>query len=87
MKNNHDDKKIIAIDGGKKRKEANKLTEMIHLQFGDDQVYLSSFVLSGEDHEGKRIILTWNTSIDDLVNYTKILDVVVSEKIKEVLDS
>jgi hypothetical protein len=84
---NQDDKKIISIDGGKKRKEANKLTEMIHLQLGDDEVYLSSFVLSGEDHEGKRIILTWNTSIDDLINYTKILDVVVCEKIKEVLDS
>jgi hypothetical protein len=84
---NHDDKKIISIDGGKKQKESNQLTDMIHLQLGDDEVYLSSFVLSGEDHEGKRIILTWNTSIDDLINYTKILDVVVCEKIKEVLES
>ncbi|MBA2870508.1 hypothetical protein HNQ85_000766 [Anoxybacillus calidus] len=84
---NHDDKKIISIDGGKKQKESNQLTDMIHLQLGDDEVYLSSFVLSGEDHEGKRIILTWNTSIDDLINYTKILDVVVCEKVKEVLES
>jgi hypothetical protein len=37
---NQDDKKIISIDGGKKRKEANKLTDMIHLQLGDDEVYL-----------------------------------------------
>jgi len=83
----NDDKKIIAIDGGKKRRDEKKLSEMIHLRLGDDDVYLSSFVLSGEDCNGKRVILTWNTSIDDLINYTKILDVVVTEKVKEVLDT
>jgi|GEM_PF-1510939 len=82
-----EEKKIIAIDGGKKRRDEKKLSEMIHLKLGDDDVFLSSFVLSGEDSNGKRVVLTWNTSVDDLINYTKILDVVVTEKIKEVLDT
>jgi hypothetical protein len=44
------------------------------------------FVLSGEDINGRRVLLTWNCNIDEMVSFAKTLDVVVTKRIEQIMD-
>ncbi|MGM9986895.1 MAG: DUF3931 domain-containing protein [Bacillaceae bacterium] len=74
-----DDKKLVSIDGGKK-KHANENLSV--LQVDGEEYKLRNFVLAGEDENGKRVLLTWQLAIDELLAYSKIIDIIVAEKVK-----
>ncbi|WP_162595892.1 DUF3931 domain-containing protein [Bacillus sp. CGMCC 1.16541] len=46
-----------------------------------ERTELNTFILCGEDTNGKRVMLTYNTSIDDMTTLLKTLDVMISERI------
>lgn len=76
---------IIAFEGGKKGKISSEDDSAILIVEGE-QIDLDSFVLSGQNKDGSRVMLTWGCSLDSLTSYTKVLEVVVNEKIKEALN-
>ena len=77
---------IIAIDGGKK-KSATSENNFAKLIVEGQEIDLESFILSGCNSEGRRVLLTWQVSIDELCSYNTVLNVVVEDKIRETLSS
>lgn len=74
---------VIAIDGGKRSPEKSTGS---YINIEGDIVKLGSFVLSGETDEGKRVLLTFNCSPDELTSYAKTLDIVVSKRIEQIME-
>lgn len=72
------DPKVISLNDAKKENSNSAFLKM------DGEEYeLISFVLSGEDKNGKRVLITWQVSLDEMISCSKVLDVVVHEKVKE----
>lgn len=86
------DRALIALDGGKQDEKTDTFQELLAqskefatLIVDGESVNLDSFVLSGENTEGKRVLLTWNSSLDQLCSYNAVLNIVVEDKIREAL--
>ncbi|QST02919.1 DUF3931 domain-containing protein (plasmid) [Pontibacillus sp. ALD_SL1] len=76
---------IIALEGGKKKLELSQDTDNASLTIDGETFELDSFVLSGQNKDGKRVIFSWQVSLDEMVVYAKALEVVVNERMKEAL--
>ena len=57
------------------------------LEIEGETIHLESFILSGENKEGKRVLLTWNASLDELCSYNAVLNIVIQDKIKAAVSS
>jgi hypothetical protein len=80
------DTNIVALEGRKTRSNTQSDDDDAAKLLVEGEVYdLDSFVLSGNNKDGKRIIFSWNVSLEEMVGYTKTLDVVCSERIKDAL--
>lgn len=73
--------RIIPLDGGKKDEELSDAK----LEIEGEKIELGSFILSGEDKDGKRLLYTWNCSADEMCAYLKSIDVVVTNKVKMIM--
>lgn len=78
---------IIALNGGGTRKKDASMpnSEESVLFIEGERVELESFILSGCTTEGKRVLLTWNTSLDELLSYNSVLNIVVQDKVRDSL--
>lgn len=83
-----DQKHIIALDGGKNRKKDSNenASDKAKLIIEGEEFELSSFVLSGEGPEGRRMLFNWNCSLDEMISYTKVLDVMINKKIGDAIN-
>lgn len=65
-------------------KEASPTSDhdIAKLLMDGEEFELSSFVLSGEDKNGRRVLFTYQVSLDETITYTKVLEVLVTEKIR-----
>ena len=72
---------IIALNGGKsgKKDEGAKLT------IDGEEYDLESFVLSGEGPDGKRLLFSWNCSLDEMISYVKVLEVSVIKRVSDAM--
>lgn len=48
---------------------------------------LKSFIISGETPEGKRLILTWNASLDEILSYNSVLNICVQDSVRDAMDT
>lgn len=79
---------FTTLEGGKSDKIKEFPTDKNEgaiLQVEGETIHLESFILSGENKDGKRILLTWNASLDELCSYNAVLNIVVQDKIKAAL--
>ncbi|MCD8502992.1 MAG: DUF3931 domain-containing protein [Bacillaceae bacterium] len=74
--------KLVSLEG-KKEEKARNLGELI---IDGESYSLSKFVVCGEDQSGKRVMFTWNTNLDELIIYTKILQLVADDKLRAGLE-
>lgn len=44
---------------------------------------LENFILCGNDTDGNRIVLTWNTSLDENLVFKEILDITIQDQVRE----
>lgn len=72
----------MALNGGKKKEESNAGAT---LTVENESIHLDSFVLSGVDMEGRRCVLTWNCSLDELASYAMVLDTVIRDKVRDAI--
>jgi hypothetical protein len=77
--------RIIALKGGK-RPGIEKSNDGARIEVEGELIDLGMFVLSGEDINGRRVLLTWNCNIDEMVSFAKTLDVVVTKRIEQIMD-
>lgn len=76
------DNQIIALNGGKVEKDfEDKATLIVE----GEKYELESFILSGENLDGRRVLFTWNASLDELCSYNTVLNVVITEKVRDAL--
>lgn len=73
--------KIVALEGGKK-----DTSEVGILKVDGEEFELASFVLSGESTTGSRLLFSFNVSLEEMITYSRILDIVVSEKVKNAIN-
>lgn len=79
-----DKKNIISINGGQPRsKDKTPAADESVLYVEGERLDLDSFILSGCTVDGKRVLLTWNTSLDELLSYNAVLNIVVQDKVRE----
>ena len=71
-------KNLVAIKGGKNQGDKE---DIAILRVDGEVVELESFVIAGETPEGKRTVINWNTSADQLLRYGKIVDIVVYQSL------
>lgn len=77
-------KKIISF---KEQKEKNIVKKEGAFLILDGKEYeLDSFILSGLSIEGNRIVLSWNSNLDEMINYNKILEVTINSKVLEAME-
>ncbi|WP_028402755.1 DUF3931 domain-containing protein [Ectobacillus panaciterrae] len=75
---------IIAIDGGKGKSPETKYPTLIM----EGKTYeLTSFILSGETPEGKRLVLSHMVSTDEYAGLVKTLDMVLQKRIERLFFS
>lgn len=74
---------IVALNGGKKKTQSDAGAT---LSVENENIELESFVLSGVDVDGRRCVLTWNCSIDELASYSMVLDTVIRDKIRDAIN-
>jgi hypothetical protein len=72
---------IVSIDGKRKQSKDGAMLEL-----EGERINLESFVLSGEDVNGKRVLFTWNCSPDEMCAFSKTLDALVSKRLTEIMD-
>jgi hypothetical protein len=82
--------KFVAIDGGKKTSKGGPSTTKkgAILMMDGEEILLDSFVLSGtvtKDGETYRTVLTYNSSIDEMVVYKNTLNIMIDDKVRQVL--
>lgn len=78
---------IIALTGGSQKKKDTHVpsSEEAVLFVEGERMELDSFILSGCTTEGKRVLLTWNTSLDELLSYNSVLNIVVQDKVRDAI--
>ncbi|OZM56525.1 hypothetical protein CIB95_12195 [Lottiidibacillus patelloidae] len=81
MSNDKKKPTVISFDGKKKQKKTGATIEV-----DGEKVDLGSFVLSGEDTDGKRVVYTWNCSPDEMCAFTKTMEVLVTNRLSELMD-
>lgn len=74
---------IVPLKGGKKKTESDTGATLL---VENEAIHLESFVLSGVDVEGRRCVLTWNCSLDELASYTVVLDTVIRDKVRDAIN-
>lgn len=86
--------KIVSLNNnrqnGKSKKTSNKkspdtIDNSAILIVNGQEIHLKSFVLSGESTEEHRVLLTWHSNLDELLSYTKSLEVLVHDRVKNAL--
>lgn len=82
---------VVAIDGGRKDKAKTSRPEggeeeVATLTMQDETLILKEFVLVGENELGKRILLTFNLSLDQLLAHIATITVVGHKRVEQVLD-
>jgi hypothetical protein len=80
-KDNDQKPSIVSFEGKKREKRTGAAIEV-----DGERVQLGAFVLSGEDENGKRIVYTWNCSPDEMCSFAKTLDVLVSNRLSDLMD-
>jgi hypothetical protein len=84
------DSRIVSINGGKKQKDLKSdlkvFLEHATLQVDGEITTLGSFILSGETPEGKRVLFTWNCSIDEMISYAATLNCIVNKRVESILN-
>lgn len=48
---------------------------------------LESFIFSGISTEGSRMVLSWNCTLDEMISYSKIMEVTINSKVAEAMFS
>jgi hypothetical protein len=81
MSNDKKKPSVISFDGKKKQKKTGATIEV-----DGEKVVLGSFVLSGEDADGKRIVYTWNCSPDEMCAFSKTMEVLVSNRLSDLME-
>jgi hypothetical protein len=77
--NNGKKDNIIMLNGGK-----TDASEDIAELKADDKVFkLKSFIISGETPEGKRLVFTWNASLDTILSYNYVMNIAVEDKVRD----
>ena len=74
---------IVPLNGGKKKVDNDAGAT---LSVENETIHLDSFVLSGMDAEGRRCVLTWNCSLDELASYAVVLDTVIRDKVRDAIN-
>lgn len=74
---------IVALNSSRKKAES---VSGASLTVENEKIDLESFVLSGVDVEGRRCVLTWNCSLDELASYSVVLDTVIRDKVREAIN-
>ena len=83
---------IVAIEGGRKDKSKSQRTTDGHdeeyavLTTPDEQLVLREFVLVGENSDGKRVLLTFNLSLDQFLAHAATITVVAHKRVEKVLE-
>lgn len=87
---------VVALDGGRRDKaRGNRSKEMSPeganeefavLSMQDETLVLREFVLVGENAEGKRVLLTFNLSLDQFLAHVATITVVAHKRVEQVLD-
>lgn len=60
-------------------------TEVAKLEVEGKMHELRRFIISGETPEGKRLIFTWNASLDDIISYNYVLNICIEDKVRDAL--
>lgn len=78
----HENNKMVFLKGDKGK---SRMSTPTYISVEGEITPLDSFLVSGEDNDGKRVIMCQNVSLEDLMVYLKTLEVVINEKIKDAL--
>lgn len=74
---------MVALNGGAYKEESEIDNKVAKVIIDNQTTELDSLVLSGVNKEGKRCIITWNCSLDEISGHLMVLDTVVRDKIRE----
>lgn len=74
---------VISIDGGKNKPKIDD--DMAKLIVEGEEIELDGFLLSGCNKDQRRVLLTYNVSLDEMLSYLNVLKVVCEDKIREAL--
>lgn len=91
MKDKVKDKvKMITIKGGKEKEEETITVDKDDavLILNGQVINLESFILCGnamEDGEPNRVVLTWNSSMDEMIIYENTLRIAIDDKHRDTL--
>lgn len=80
-KNKERNEKVVILSHRQEEKERSG-----KLILDDVEHELKSFIISGETPEGKRIIFTWNASLDEILSYNCILNICIQDKVRDSLN-
>lgn len=76
---------VVALNGGAYKENTETENNLAKVTVDDQTIELSSLVLSGVNKDGKRCVLTWNCSLDEISGHLVVLDTVVRDKIRETI--
>lgn len=80
------DKKLVSIQGGKGAEEVSQIAkEEAYVVINGQKIDLDSFILCGTAIEGEdknRVVLTWNSSVDEMVIYKSTLNIAIEDKLR-----
>lgn len=67
------------FNGGKEE----EVMEVAELKTGEKTFKLKSFIISGETPEGKRLVFTFNASLDTILSYNSVMNIAVEDRVRE----
>jgi hypothetical protein len=82
--------KMVTIKGGKEQGDQQITVdkEQAVLILNGKVIHLDSFILCGtamEDGEPNRVVLTWNSSMDEMIVYENTLRIAIDDKHRDTL--
>lgn len=78
------DKKLVSIKGGKSTEDESQIAKKeTYIVVNGEKIDMDSFILCGNSIEGDKVVLTWNSSPDEMILYKNFLSIMVEDKYRE----
>jgi hypothetical protein len=74
---------VIDIDP-KRAQKINNLFSKLYVE--NEVIDFQNFIISGYNKNEERVVLTWSCQVDDLCAHSKLLEIVVNDKIRGALN-